>query len=102
MTQPRFTTGLARLPQASCERPWQPSVSTALMWALDKRWILTLDAGANADPYPLRKTWPATLLAGAIYTLKPGLDLDLGYQISAHAQAATRVWLLGLTYRFAP
>ena len=94
--------GLARAPQGSGERQWTPSVSAALMWALDERLILTVDGGANADPDPARKTWPATLLAGAIYTLKPGLDLDVGYQLSARAQPATKVWLLGLTYRFAP
>ncbi len=94
--------GLARLPQGSGQRPWQASASAALMWALDERWILTVDAGTSADPDPARKAWPATLLAGAIYTLRPGLDLDLGYQLSARAQPATKVWLLGLTYRFAP
>ncbi len=94
--------GLARNPQGSGQRPWQPSASAALMWALDERLILTVDAGTSADPDPARKAWPATLLAGAIYTLKPGLDLDIGYQLSARAQPASKVWLLGLTYRFAP
>ena len=43
---------------------------------------------------------PGSVLAGAIWTVRPGLDLDLGYQRSFSAQPVDRQWMAGLTYRF--
>ena len=78
-------------------------VSAAAMWQLNEQLILTVDGSAAANPDPSRHAWPATLLAGAIYTLRPGLDLDVGWQSSVAAtKPAKRDLLAGLTYRFAP
>jgi hypothetical protein len=41
------------------------------------------------------------VLAGAVYTVRPGLDLDLGYQVGINAAVAAQTWLGGITYRFA-
>ena len=89
-------------PTASGLRRWTPAVSGAAMWALDERLILTVDATANADPDPTRSGWNAQWLAGVIYTVRAGLDLDLGWQRSARTAPSVRQWLFGITYRFAP
>jgi hypothetical protein len=77
-------------------------VSGALLWAASEQLTLTVDGGAEADADPARSSWPATLLVGAIYTIRPGLDVDIGYQSSVRTAATTREWLAGITYRFAP
>lgn len=94
--------GLDRNPAAAGGRQTVYRVSAAAMWAASERLIWTVDAAAASDPDPRRSAWPATLLAGIIYTVTPGLDADLGYQASANARPSSRQWLLGLTYRFAP
>jgi hypothetical protein len=42
-----------------------------------------------------------TGLVGAIWTIRPGLDADLGRQATIHASQTVRTWLIGLTWRFA-
>ena len=92
--------GVTRVPRAPGTRATVAHLSAALMQALDERLILTLDGEVDQDPDPSRKAWPGSLLAGAIWTARPGLDLDVGYQRSFSAQPANRQWMAGLTYRF--
>jgi hypothetical protein len=94
--------GLSQVPASAGGRTRIAHASAALMWAPNERLTLTVDGGASSNPDPARGSWPATLLAGAIYTLRPGLDVDLGYQSSVAASAPSRQWLMGVTYRFAP
>jgi hypothetical protein len=61
---------------------------------------LTLEGAADASAEAGRSNWPATLLLGAIYTLQPGLDLDIGCQSSTRGAAVSRSLLFGLTWRF--
>jgi len=75
-------------------------VSAAVMQQVDERLILTVDGSFGQDTDPHRSAWPGTLLAGAIWTARPGLDLDLGWQRSVDERPVTRTWLAGLTYRF--
>ncbi len=91
--------GLTRNPAGSGRRNLG-NVSAATLWALNERWILTVDADAATNPIPGRRGWPATLLGGVIYTARPGLDLDAGYQSSVFSGPRARQFLLGLTYRF--
>ena len=77
------------------------NVSGALMQQVDEGLILTLDGAFGQSPDPRRDGWPGTLLAGAIWTARPGLDLDFGWQRSIDDRPVTRTWLAGLTYRFA-
>ena len=92
--------GVTRVPRAPGTRATIAHLSAALMQALDERLILTVDGEIDQDPDPSRKTWPGSLLAGAIWTARPGLDLDVGYQRSFSAQPLNRQWMAGLTYRF--
>lgn len=101
----RFTAH-ANLGLASNRNPGQrqvlPGVAAAGMWTASERLTLVLDGTAGPDPDPARRTWPANLLAGAIYGLRPGLDLDLGYLHSLRSASPSREWRAGLTYRFTP
>jgi hypothetical protein len=77
------------------------SVSAALMQQVDERLILTIDSTFAQAPNPHKASWPGTVLAGVIWTARPGLDIDFGWQRSVDDQPVTRTWLAGLTYRFA-
>jgi hypothetical protein len=94
--------GVANLPRGTFERSNQGHVSAALMWSANERWVWTLDVDADANPDPARSAWQGTALAGLVYTVQPGLDVDFGYQSTLRHTTLARQWLLGLTYRFAP
>lgn len=92
--------GVTRMPRASGARATIAHLSAALMQALDERLILTVDGELDQDPDPSRRAWPGSVLAGAIWTARPGLDLDVGWQRSVDARPVQRQWMAGLTYRF--
>jgi len=94
--------GLTQIPSGTGERTRAGRAAGALMWAASERLTLTVDGGAVSNPDPARSSWPGTLLVGAIYTIRPGLDVDIGYQSSVRTDLTARQWLLGVTYRFAP
>ena len=93
--------GVTHLPRAAGTRETVGHLSAALMQALDERLILTVDGELDQDPDPHRHAWPGSVLAGAIWTARPGLDLDVGWQRSVDARPVNRQWMAGLTYRFA-
>lgn len=93
--------GLTHGPAVAGARATLGHVSAALMRTIDERLILTVDGELDQDPDRRRHAWPGAVLAGVIWTARPGLDLDVGYQVSTHAAPAVREWLAGLTYRFA-
>ena len=92
--------GVTRVPRAPGTRATLAHLSAALMQAMNERLILTVDGELDQDPDSSRKAWPGSLLAGAIWTARPGLDLDVGYQRSFDATVVNRQWMAGLTYRF--
>ena len=92
--------GFTHVPRAPGARATLAHLSAALMQAINERLILTVDGEVDQDPDASRKTWPGSLLAGAIWTARPGLDLDVGYQRSFSATPVNRQWMAGLTYRF--
>jgi hypothetical protein len=94
--------GYARWPLASGLRRDARHVSGALMWAADESLTFAAEVAAATDIDPHRARWPAHALVGVIWTLQPGLDLDIGYQASVRTQPVSRSLLLGLTWRFAP
>ncbi len=93
--------GVARRPGGRDSRTSVGQAAIALMWAANEQLILTGEATAVADSDPTASQWARTFLAGAIYTLHPGLDLDAGFQIT-RGPGRSRAWLVALTYRFAP
>ena len=92
--------GLTRVPRAPGTRASVAHVSAALMQQMNERLILTVDGELDQDPSASRKTWPGSLLGGVIWTARPGLDLDIGWQRSFNAQPVDRQWMAGLTWRF--
>lgn len=85
---------------ASPARRAMTGVSAAAMQQIDEHLILTVDGSFAQSANPHESAWPGTLLAGAIWTVRPGLDLDLGWQRSVDDQPVARTWLAGLTLRF--
>ena len=94
--------GATHVPPAPGVRATSALVSAALLQQVDERLALTVDGQFTQDPDPARRAWPGDVLAGAIWTLRPGLDVDVGWQASLRAEPASRQWLAGLTWRFSP
>jgi hypothetical protein len=94
--------GLALNPNRAGERTRIGRVSGALTWAASKQLTLSVEGGAESNTDRARSSWPTTLLVGAIYTIRPGLLVDIGYQSSVRTAAATRECLVGITYHFVP
>ena len=76
--------------------------SAAAMLALSDSLTVAAEAAIDSDSDKRRSGWPGNVLIGVIYTLVPGLDLDVGRQVSVDARKSNRAWLMGVTYRFAP
>jgi hypothetical protein len=91
--------GVTYNPQNSGSREWVGRVSGALMWAGSEQLTLTAEVEAQANADPARKAWQGAWLAGVIYTIRPGLDLDGGFQ-GLGGSLRGRTWLVGVTYRF--
>ena len=77
-------------------------VSGASMLAVHEKLNLTLDVALDSSPDPAKNRTPATLLAGVIYTVVSGLDVDAGYLTGLNSSARAKQWLFGITYRWAP
>lgn len=93
--------GLTHAPDAPGTRATAAHVSAALMQQINERLILTVDSEFDQDPDPHRHAWPGSVLGGVIWTARPGLDLDVGWQRSVDARPVDRQWMAGLTWRFA-
>ena len=92
--------GSVQNPAGSGQRRQLFNSSTALLWTTNQHLILTAELAAGSNPAPHHGEWPATALAGLIWTIIPGLDSDIGY-VTGLQRPATQQWLAGLTYRFA-
>jgi Putative MetA-pathway of phenol degradation len=93
--------GATQRPHAAGARMTIAHVSAALMQAIGERLIVTVDTAFDQDPEPHRHAWPGSVLGGLIWTARPGLDLDVGWQRSVDARPVDRQWMAGLTWRFA-
>jgi hypothetical protein len=93
--------GYSRIPASESQRSDLMHLSSALVWTPNEHLALTLEASADTSPDRVGGRWLATALAGLIYTLRPGLDIDVGYQSNLPGTPPGRAWLLGLTWRFA-
>jgi len=75
-------------------------VSGALVWQANESHRLTADLAAFSDSDPGRGTWLVVARVGAIATITPTLDLDVGYQTHVNRAASTRIALAGATFRW--
>jgi len=75
--------------------------STAAVMTIDSGWQLLLyDIAVDTNPERARSTPPGVVRIGAIYTVRPGCDVDFGYQARLNHAAPARVLLAGLTVRW--
>jgi hypothetical protein len=75
-------------------------VSVAATYFLNHKLQLVGDVSTNTNADPNAVGDPETLVLGAIYSVKPDLDLDFGYRKGLSAPAADRALLLGMARRF--
>jgi hypothetical protein len=75
--------------------------SAAAVSTVDATWRLLLaELAADTNVDTTRSVWPVVARVGAIYTVKKGFDIDIGYQTRLNRAAARQVLLLGLTARW--
>ena len=75
--------------------------SAAAVWTLNASWrVLLLELAADTNIDKTRSVWPAVARTGAIYTVKQGFDIDIGYQSRLNRAAPNEVLLVGLTARW--
>jgi hypothetical protein len=74
--------------------------SAAVVWATTETVHLLADVAADSSVDRTRSTWPAVVLVGAIYTVREGFDIDIGYQARLNRSAPTQVLLVGATLRW--
>lgn len=91
-----------RNPSSSGNRRNVRAASTALLWAASEQLLLAAEVGLGDAADPTQTQRARALLAGLVYTVRPGLDLDLGVQVSPGLRPTQRQVLLGLTSRFGP
>jgi hypothetical protein len=75
-------------------------VSGALVWSANERYRFTAELGAFSDSDPSRRAWQVVARVGAIATVIPTLDLDVGYQTHVNRATSARIVLAGATFRW--
>jgi hypothetical protein len=95
-----FNGGFTRNPDVPGSSRNLGHFSAAVLWTFSESLILSGEVAADSNPGS-RGPWGETALTGIIYTVRPGLDIDLGFQVGRTAQMSSREWLGGVTYRFA-
>lgn len=75
--------------------------STAAVMTINSAWQLLLyDIAIDTNPERAQSTPLGVVRIGAIYTVRPGCDIDFGYQARLNHAAPARVLLAGLTVRW--
>lgn len=93
---------VTRNPRSSGLRRATDRASGAMMYAPNESLTLTSELAVERDANPSSKAWNRSVLAGAIWTLRPGFDLDAGLQHGIAGHAGAWSLLVGATYRWAP
>jgi hypothetical protein len=92
--------GLAWQPNRLGERSKLWQLSGAALYSASDKIQLALDAVVTRHPVPGAGPHPAFLIAAAIYSPKPWLDLDIGYRYGLNHQTDHHAVMLGLTARW--
>ena len=78
-------------------------VSVAALWTVNQSWrVLLAELAADTNVDNTRGQWASVARIGAIYTIKQGVDVDVGYQGRLNRAAPSQVLLFGLTVRWGP
>jgi hypothetical protein len=94
--------GYTRAPEFLGTRPNLWHFSTAVAYQPTERLFLVLDTAIDSNTDSTRATPPLVSLLGLIYTIRPGLDVDVGYRQGVNPDAPEHQFLLGITLRGAP
>jgi hypothetical protein len=94
--------GYARNPDVVDLRANLYHLSAAALYAASERFSFVLDLDLDSNSDASKSSMPAVALVGAIFTCRPGLDVDVGYRSSLNSAAIAKQWLLGITFRGAP
>jgi hypothetical protein len=93
--------GYTRNRADSVERRDLYHASAATVWTVDTSWRLLLaELATDTNVDNTQSVWPSVARVGAIYTVKKGFDIDVGYQSRLNHAAASRVLLVGVTARW--
>jgi hypothetical protein len=87
-------------PFGNARHPIVWRVSGALAYSLNAHWTLVADTGIARNIEKAGKTHPAFILAGAIYTPRRDVDIDVGIKAGLNAAEVHRQAGAGLTLRF--
>jgi hypothetical protein len=91
--------GYSYVPGDARQRPDQYHFSAAATYAANERLFMVLDAAADSNPDSAPASYQAVALLGVIYTVRPGLDVDVGYRGRIGGVAPVHQWLPGITFR---
>jgi hypothetical protein len=77
--------------------------SAATVWTVDATWrLLVVELATDTNVDKRQSAWPSVARVSAIYSVKKGFDMDVGYQTRLNHAAPSRVLLLGVTARSGP
>jgi hypothetical protein len=91
--------GFAHQSTVAAQRSGLWHASASATYTVGERLFLVADSAGDSNPDLGGPRYQAVGLAGAIYTLRPGLDIDAGLRCRLNAVGPTQQWLLGITYR---
>lgn len=74
--------------------------SLAATYRSSPQWLWVADVSTETDPDPAADEHVRSAVLGTIWTVRPNLDLDLGYRKGLSDSADDHTWLFGLAYRF--
>lgn len=95
--------GYTRNHADSVERRDLYHASAAAVWTVDASWRLLLaELATDTNVDNTQSVWPSVARVGAIYTVKKGFDIDIGYQARLNYAAPSRVILVGVTAHWGP
>lgn len=94
--------GLTREPYQPAQRRDLAHYSLAVNYAVNASLSLVVDTSLDSSPALEGTSYQAVALAGAIYTVHPGLDIDAGFRGRLDRSGPAQQFLLGITFRGSP
>src|SRR6266851_5190253 len=93
--------GYTRNRADSVERRDLYHASAAAVWTVNTSWRLLLaELATDTNVDKTQSVWPSVVRVGAIYTVKRGFDIDVGYQTRLNHAAPSQALLVGVTVRW--
>jgi hypothetical protein len=94
-----FNLGYANAPGDVTHRSDLFHASVGAQYALNEKLFLVSDTSLDSNPDATQAQYMLVTLVGAIYTVRPGFDIDAGYRAGLNSGSTRNQWLLGFTVR---